>query len=263
MKLLAAVLVAGCRSASEPPPEPVASPTVPTFADAAPRASPVLPPNTRQLVTAIVDDWNATRATLRLWRREYGAWHADGSAWPGVVGRAGTAWGDGLHGAGAPSGRTGPIKREGDGKAPAGAFTLARSFGYAPQPPAGTRLPYVPLEPAWKCVDDPRSQHYAEILDERRVTVDWKSAEEMRRKDELYSWVVDIGHNVSRVPNGGSCIFFHVWSKAAEDSVTAGCTAMAEPRLAQLLAGLEPTAIYVLLPRAEYAALAADWDLPR
>ncbi|MCW5805095.1 MAG: hypothetical protein KIT31_22175, partial [Deltaproteobacteria bacterium] len=87
-----AFLLLACRSSSEPAPEPIATPVRPAFADATVIA-PVLPEGTAQLVTAIVDDWTATRATLRLWRREYGAWHADGEAWAGVVGRNGTAWG--------------------------------------------------------------------------------------------------------------------------------------------------------------------------
>ena len=60
------------------------------------------------------------------------------------------------------------------------------------------------------------------------------SAEEMKRPDALYTWVVDVAHNPTRLPNGGSCIFLHVWSGA--DSTTVGCTAMAEPKLAQLIA---------------------------
>ena len=42
-----------------------------------------------------------------------------------------------------------------------------------------------------------------------------------------------------------------------------GCTAMAEPKLAQLIGELDPRAVFVLLPRAEYDALAPRWGLPR
>jgi hypothetical protein len=37
---------------------------------------------------------------------------------------------------------------------------------------------------------------------------------------------------------------------------------MPEPTLAQLIGGLDATAVYVLLPRAEYDAFAAPWGLP-
>jgi len=50
---------------------------------------------------------------------------------PRELGRAGLAWGLGLHG-NPPF--PGPIKREGDGRSPAGAFELSSAFGYAPRP---------------------------------------------------------------------------------------------------------------------------------
>ena len=82
----------------------------------------------------------------------------------------------------------------------------------------------------------------------------------MRRPDDLYTWVIDIAHNPDRTPGAGSCIFLHVWS--GPGSATVGCTAMAEPALATLLASLDAHAVYVLLPSAEYNALAAAWQLP-
>jgi L,D-peptidoglycan transpeptidase YkuD (ErfK/YbiS/YcfS/YnhG family) len=219
----------------------------------------VIPASAPQLVTAIVDDWDATHATLQLWKRDGRAWKKDGEAWPGVIGKAGAAWGDGLHGSGAPDGQKGPAKHEGDGKSPAGVFALRGAYGYAES--AKTRLPYTALTPSWQCVDDPRSKHYATILDRSTVKPDWTSAETMRRDDALYTWVVDLAHNASRAPGAGSCIFLHVWS--GPDSTTVGCTAMAEPRLAALIAQLDPRAVFVLLPRAAYDGLAASWKLPR
>ena len=223
-------------------------------------ATRVIPQAARELVTAVVDDWDATRAMLRRYRRDGTGWQLVGDPWPGVVGKSGSAWGIGLHGAGAPAGRGGPIKREGDGKTPAGAFSLRGAYGYAAAAPGGTRLPYAVLDDAWKCVDDPASRHYNQILDDRRVELDWKSAEVMRRPDALYSWVVDLAHNPAGTPGAGSCIFLHVWSGA--DSTTSGCTAMADRELARLIATLDPTAVFVVLPKSEYAAIAPLWDLP-
>jgi hypothetical protein len=37
---------------------------------------------------------------------------------------------------------------------------------------------------------------------------------------------------------------------------------MDERRLARLIATLDPSAVFVLLPRAEYEALAPAWTLP-
>lgn len=214
----------------------------------------------RELVVGIVDDWTATTATLRRYRRDGDEWKPSGAAWPAVVGKAGTAWGTGVHGTGAPAGREGPVKHEGDSKSPAGVFAIGASYGSATASPTGSRLRYTPIDDAWKCVDDPASKAYNRVLDQRTTTIDWKSAEEMKRGDALYTWVVDVAHNVSRTPNRGSCIFLHVWS--GPESATLGCTAMAEPVLAELIATIDPSAMFVLLPRAEYAALATSWGLP-
>lgn len=213
-----------------------------------------------QLVTAIVDDWTSTHATLRMWERDGAAWKPIGEPWPAMIGKTGAAWGDGLHGAMA-TGRGGPFKREGDGKSPAGVFDFRAVYGYAPSPPPGTSYPYVMLDERYECVDDPGSVQYTHIVDDH-VQRDWHSSEKMRRSDALYTWVFDIAHNPRAHTGDGSCIFLHVWG--GPDSPTVGCTAMAEPQLARLIATLHPTArpLYVLLPRAEYAALAAPWGLP-
>src|SRR4029078_8077704 len=92
-----------------PPPAPQGSAAASSFK---------LPTETTQLVTAVVDDWNATHAQLALWHRDASGWAQD-AAWSGIIGRSGAAWGTGLNGA---PPHDGPIKHEGDGKSPAGAF---------------------------------------------------------------------------------------------------------------------------------------------
>ena len=244
MKVLAALLVAAACGQS------VARPAA-THRAAAPAA---------ELLTAITDDWTSTHATLRLWRREGNTWRALGDPWPAVIGATGAAWGVGLHGKGAPAGRSGPVKHEGDRKSPAGMFELTASYGYASAPPDGTHLHYTQTDASWMCVDDAASRHYGEILRAAPGEVDWRSAEHMHRPDALYTWVIDIAHNPAHARGAGSCIFLHEW--AGPGTTTVGCTAMAEPALAHLLATLDPHARYVLLPRAEYRALARAWDLP-
>jgi D-alanyl-D-alanine dipeptidase len=134
------------------------------------------------------------------------------------------------------------------------------AYGAADQPPPHTQLAYTHASADWQCVDDPASKHYTQIVDRRQLAVDWTSAEAMHRRDALYTWVIDIAHNPRAEPGAGSCIFFHVWRNAHAGTV--GCTAMPAPAIRQLISQLAPSAIYVLLPRAEYAALAPAWDLP-
>ncbi|MEO6772739.1 MAG: hypothetical protein ABI467_06915 [Kofleriaceae bacterium] len=220
-------------------------------------------PTTTQLVTAVPDEWDSTTATMRLWHREAGTdWQPVGAPWPVVIGANGAAWGIGLHGNGPPAGHTGPAKLEGDQKSPAGSFLLGPSYGYAAAPPKGTKLPYTPTDDQIKCVDDPGSLHYGTIVNQLAVQPDWHSAENLRRPDALYTWVIDVAHNPSRVPGDGSCIFLHVWKDP--HTPTVGCTAMAEPQVQSLLAELDPAQVpvFVLLPQREYASLAAAWGLP-
>lgn len=251
--LLVVALLAACdRKAATPPastaPGAVASVVPHGFA---------IPKQTKQLVTAIVDDWTSTHARLALWTRTPTGWQRAGDEWPAVVGRTGTAWGIGL----APAGREGPTKKEGDGKAPAGVFAFRSAYGYADDAPKGWRMPYEPSDDL-ECIDDPASEHYTKIVDRKQVASDWESAEQMRRDDAVYQWVLDIAHNPDAKPGAGSCIFLHVWS--GPESTTVGCTAMDKTTLEALLAKLDPAnqPLYVLLPRSEYDAVATAWGLP-
>jgi zinc D-Ala-D-Ala dipeptidase len=197
-----------------------------------------------------------------LYRRDPGGAWTQVRRWNGVLGHTGLGWGRGLHGLSPPADRTGPIKKEGDGKSPAGVFGLGGSYGYAAAPPAGAKLAYTQVDASWKCVDDGASASYNRIVDADAVETDWKSAEEMRRKDALYTWVIDVAHNPARTAGDGSCIFLHVWRRAGEGTV--GCTAMTQPDLEALLADLDAAQrpVLVQLVAADYDALAAAWQLP-
>lgn len=262
------VVLAACSDRKTATPAPTAA-VLPSVKP--PKAQPLIPYTTTTLVTAVVADWTSTKATMQLWQRAPGAtndaylggWQSVGAPWPAVIGKSGAAWGIGIHGNGPPN-REGPIKKEGDGKSPAGAFALRAVYGVADEPPNGGKLPYETTKAGdWECVDDPGSEHYAQIVDRKAVASDWQSSEQLLRDDALYTWIVDVAHNPERVHGKGSCIFLHVWG--GKDSTTIGCTAMEEPQLAKLIAELDPTEqpVFVLLPVADYEALAPAWGLPR
>ncbi|WP_420128626.1 L,D-transpeptidase family protein [Longimicrobium sp.] len=217
-----------------------------------------------QMIVVTTADWDAVDATLQRYERGAPdqAWRAVGTAIPAAVGRTGLAWGTGIH---PDPGIAGPVKREGDGKAPAGIFRLSSAFGYAPAAETGwIRLPYVQTDAGIECVDDSRSRFYNRRV--ARDTIpqpDWTSHEELRRNDELYRWGVWVDHNSDPpAPMGGSCIFLHVW--AVPGAATSGCTAMAESDLRQLLAWLDPRArpVLVQLPAAQHGTLRGAWRLP-
>ncbi len=217
-----------------------------------------------QAVVATTEGWDATTARVRLFARRTPAspWVQVGAAMSASVGRGGLGWGTGLHPA-ADQG-AGPLKREGDGRAPAGIFRLSSAFGYAPVDSARwVRLPYHASDPSIECVDDTASRFYNQRVDRDTVAPDWTSHEEMRRTDRLYRWGVWVDHNTGPAVAGrGSCIFIHIRSRAGASTV--GCTALAEGDLRRVLRWLDPRRrpVLVQLPDAEYRRLRRGWRLP-
>lgn len=222
-----------------------------------------VPAAARQLLLAVAPGWDSSTGQARLYRRRsaHAPWRPVDAPVPVSFGRSGLAWGQGLHGV---VGRPGPRKREGDGRSPAGVFALRDLVGYAAAPPDGVSWPYRQASASLRCVDDAASRHYNQLVDEGQVTRDWTSAEDLRRPDDLYRWVLWVAHNdAPPQAGGGSCIFLHLRARA--DAVTAGCTAFDPADMERLLRALEPRAqpVLVQLPATEHAALVRAWGLPR
>jgi L,D-peptidoglycan transpeptidase YkuD (ErfK/YbiS/YcfS/YnhG family) len=219
-----------------------------------------------QLVVVTTNDWNSSQATLRrYWRANIRMpWQEKGEPITVVVGKNGLAWGKGAilvdKEVGTPDD---PVKKEGDGRAPAGIFWLGTTFGYTTQPMPGWKMPYRYLNSAVECVDDTKSKFYNQIVDRSTVAPDWNSSEHMLRQDDLYRWGVLVEHNYgSAQPGGGSCIFMHIWRGPGQPTV--GCTAMPQVDLESLIAWLDPgrTPMLVQLPIGDYEKLRHGWRLP-
>jgi L,D-peptidoglycan transpeptidase YkuD (ErfK/YbiS/YcfS/YnhG family) len=220
----------------------------------------------RQIVLVIAETDSATHARMGTFSRSgaRGAWRAEDSR-PVVLGKTGLAWGRGLHrdSVRLPSQ---PVKREGDGKSPEGAFTLPRACGYAPADSVRSGLPYTQATPDLICIDEVRSEFYNLVVNLAKKGLDPKnlpSHENMLRGDDLYRYVITVGHNLNPPEKGaGSCIFLHIWR--GPDSFTAGCTAMSGESITRLLAWLDPSRrpVLVQLTRADYDRLRSAWDLP-
>ena len=220
--------------------------------------------SSRQLVLVTIDNWNADHGVLRAYERVAdGRWHAVGTAQPVTIGKAGAAWGLGLHALQT----EGPNKREGDDRSPAGVFRIGEAFGYSAR--ADTALPYRALTAADYCVDVSGSAQYNRIVDSNVVgaAAVQGSTEPMRRDlhvdgDQRYRQGFVIEHNVQATPHAGSCIFAHLWKSPTDP--TAGCTAMLPAAMQTLLAWLRPDQkpVFVLLPQAEYQRLRTAWQLP-
>ena len=80
--------------------------------------------------------------------------------------------------------------------------------------------------------------------------------------DDRYRLGFVIEHNPRNVAGMGSCIFAHLWGNP--DKTTAGCTAMDEAAMQDLLGWLDDARhpLFVLLPRAVYDEYRQAWKLP-
>lgn len=216
-----------------------------------------------QLVVVTTADWDANQGRLQRFERDGQQWRSVGDPAEVTIGRSGSAWGLGLH----PAQRDGPVKREGDGRAPAGLFRVGTAFGYADR--AATALPYSAMTVSDYCIDVSDSPLYNRIVDAKTVgeAAVAGSTEPMRRDlhaggDQRYRQGFVIEHNRDGVAGAGSCIFAHLWKAPGE--ATAGCTAMDDSEMNRLLAWLKPEAqpVFVLLPQAQYAQHWRAWGLP-
>ncbi len=201
--------------------------------------------------------------TLERYERAAGStWTPVGAAIPVDIGRNGMAWGRGLQ----TMTEAGPVKREGDGKSPAGVYRLGTAFGVAASLPAGARdFPYLRTSPTTYCVEDARSTYYNQIVDSTRVTPpsldQWS---QMARPDGLFNWGVVVQQNAPETQKGsGSCVFLHVWRGPKRP--TAGCTAMASDHIQEILRWLDPDLgpVLVQLPEPVFRGVRAAWGLPQ
>ncbi|HIP17791.1 MAG TPA: hypothetical protein EYG78_00460 [Sulfurovum sp.] len=189
-------------------------------------------PKTEQLIVVTTKNWSTSNGTLQRYDKKGNRWHKTGKAISIKLGRNGIGWGRGLHSI--PKDAK-IIKKEGDGKAPAGIFTLKQAFGYKP---FIVKYPYVVYKSTDHCVDDVNSKLYNKIVDSRKVKVDYKSKEHMKFPKDYYKYGIVVNHNhideAGAVKGAGSCIFIHI-----KKVPTAGCTVMNEKEMKEIIRWLD------------------------
>lgn len=227
-----------------------------------------VPDGCGQAIIGVTEGWNNSHVSVSLVQRNAaGRWVRVLGPFPARLGRNGAAWGLGLH----TNPRGAVLKREGDGRSPAGIFALGGLWVTNPTPvqhhPA---IPYVQVGPNDLWVTDPAMPKLYNrwVRLNHPAATPWELHEQMRQTDYAHSIKMLVCHNTPErrggaVVNGGSSIFFHIWRENGAKP-TAGCTAMAEENLRALIAHLNPALhpVYILLPREEYARRRAAWQLP-
>lgn len=206
-----------------------------------------IPEDSKQLLVVTTADWSTKDGTLKRYEKQDKKWVEVGETIQIIIGRNGLGWGKGLH--------TVPqdakiIKREGDGKAPAGLFSLTHAFGYDATA-FSMNFPYEVYQTTDHCVDDSSSQWYNQIIDSTKVEKDYRSFEHMKMQNHLYKYGIVVNHNPKQIAMGGSCIFIHLKNKTGKG--TAGCTAMKEDEIVELLKWLkeEEKPLLLQLPQEE------------
>ncbi len=189
-------------------------------------------PNTKQLIVVSTKNWSTPNGLLQRYEKKGSNWQKVGKEISIKLGRNGLGWGRGLHSI--PKGAK-IVKREGDGKAPAGIFTLKQAFGYNP---FVVEYPYEVYKTTDHCVDDVNSKLYNKIVDSTKVKRDYKSKEHMKFPKDYYKYGIVVNHNhideAGAVKGAGSCIFMHI-----KKVPTAGCTVMNEGEMKEIIQWLD------------------------
>jgi L,D-peptidoglycan transpeptidase YkuD (ErfK/YbiS/YcfS/YnhG family) len=214
----------------------------------------------QQLLIVITNGWDSLRGYVYCFEKRNGKWLQQFSN-AVVVGSNGLGTGDGMM----PFSVEGtPVKKEGDLRSPAGIFSIGTAFGYADSTDAKwIKNPYIKTTDTLICVDDPGSVQYNRLVNNDPSKSDWKSFEEMHRKDNYYQWGLFINHNAPKTTAGkGSCIFMHIWEN--DHTGTSGCTAMDEDNLLRILHWINANShpMLVQIPKSAYAKLAQAYRLP-
>lgn len=165
-------------------------------------------------------------------------WRSDGGPVSALIGHKGVGWAQAFR-AFARAGE--PIKQEGDKRAPAGFYTIGRSFGFAPS----DRPRYLRLVEGVTCVDDLSSPAYNTIT--TRAEVGWKVHGENMWREPAYRRGLVVDYPGDARARAGSCIFIHL--KLPGKTGTNGCVALPEPQLEALQDFAQAGAVLAILPR--------------
>jgi len=203
----------------------------------------LIPKNTTQLLVVKAKNFEINTAVLQAFEKKEKKWIKYKSTISVNLGRNGLGWGKGIINFNHKKDE--PIKQEGDGKAPAGLFTLKSFFGYKD---LKFNFQYLKVDKTTLCIDDSKSSFYNQIIQDNPKN--FKSFEFMKRDDNLYKYGVIVAHNEENIQNSGSCIFLHV--EKSKGSPTAGCTSMKEKELLSLMKWLDKSKNPMLLQVPEF-----------
>jgi L,D-peptidoglycan transpeptidase YkuD (ErfK/YbiS/YcfS/YnhG family) len=166
-------------------------------------------------------------AKMDVWQRTAAGWQPVGVGIPAHIGANGMA----------------AETHDGNMLTPMGIFTLDFAFGTAPNPGGG--LQYVQVGPDHWWDGDMKSPTYNTMQVCKRAQCKF-STDPASGTENLeipqYVHAVVMGVNKARVPGNGGAFFLH----ATDGGPTAGCVAIDEPTLVQIIRWLQPGALIAI-----------------
>ncbi|CAB4744334.1 MAG: L,D-transpeptidase family protein [Actinobacteria bacterium] len=196
--------------------------------------------NSNQVIVVTASKWSATEGTLRAFERSAsGKWVQVLDATHAQLGYGGLVKAD--------------ERQQGTGKTPTGTFAIDTAFGRLPDP--GTALPYTKFDRNDAWTYNPKQPATYNLFQDAAVR--WEGygnyIERLWQYGEQYNYVAVLDFNLPKGevtvgPNGirrtsppadtrrGGGIFLHV----SNGGKTAGCIAIAQSRMAQIMKWLDP-----------------------
>lgn len=166
-------------------------------------------------------------AKVDVWQRAGNSWQPIGVGIPAHVGENGMA----------------PETREGDMATPMGVFTLDFAFGTAPSPGGGLRYVQVGSDHWWDGDVHSPTYNTMQVCEEAECAFATSGDTGTENLDiPQYVHAVVMGVNKARIPGEGSAFFLH----ATDGRPTAGCVAIDDGKLVQIMQWLRPGALIAI-----------------
>ena len=135
-------------------------------------------------------------------------------------------------------------KREGDGKTPKGVYELGLAFGIHDRKAISidSSIDYIKINQNLYWVDDVNSIYYNQLVDNREIKNDWKSAEHLIEYPEEYKYAIEIKSNPTNEKGKGSAIFLH----CSKNKPTAGCVAIECSKMQEVINQIDNNTIIII-----------------
>jgi L,D-peptidoglycan transpeptidase YkuD (ErfK/YbiS/YcfS/YnhG family) len=133
-----------------------------------------------------------------------------------------------------------PKARDGYPATPMGVYSLDSAFGTAANPGGG--LSYVQVGPDHWWDGDPKSPTFNTMQVCKKDQCRFNTSESENLDIPQYKHAVVMGVNKARVPGNGGAFFFHT----TDGGPTAGCVAIADPTLVQIIRWLRPGSLIAI-----------------